>query len=479
MLSLVQEACELVEKNHGQEILLDRLPHDDPEVYDMICASDTVGVFQVESRAQMQTLPQTQPRSIDDLTVEVAIIRPGPLQGNMVHPYIRRRKGLEKVTYPHPTLKPILAETLGVILFQEQVLQVATAIAGFTSGEADSLRRAMSRKRSHRAMEQLRQRFVDGAKDNRISEQTADRIFEILKGFAAFGFCKSHAAGFALLSYESAWLKRHYPAEFYAALLSNQPMGFYAPDIIVNDAKRHGVTLLPIDINRSEGRCAVEASAVRLGFMYVKELGTKAITQILAARQSAPFKSLEDFCYRASIETSALENLTMVGAFDAFGLTKRQSLWQLGLLEKTGPEQLPLGLTHTDVSLPALTEMEEMRAEYQTQGLSTKHHPMQVLRKQRPEIMTLTSAEVSQLEEGSPVRFAGYVATRQRPGTAKGFCFLTLEDDEGMVNVILRPKVYEEHRQIFKLAPVIVVEGVIQKRDGITNVIAERLSPSR
>ena len=237
------------------------------------------------------------------------------------------------------------------------------------------------------------------------------------------------------------------------------------------------VTILSVDINRSESRCAAEAGAVRLGFMYVRELGTKAIARILSERQRARFTSLADFYYRTSIETAAIENLAMVGAFDAFGLTRRQSLWQLGLLEKTGPEQLLLGLTDADVSLPTLTEMEAMRAEYQTQGLSAKHHPMQVLRQVHPEIMTLTSAEVSQLAEGAAVRFAGYVATRQRPGTAKGFCFLTLEDDSGMVNVVIRPDIYEQHRQIFRLAPVIVVEGMIQKRDGITNVIAQRLSP--
>ena len=258
MLSLVDEVVGVIKKNHNPQFDLSRIPRDDQRVYDMICKADTLGVFQVESRAQMQTLPRTMPRSIEDLTVEVAIIRPGPLQGNMVHPYIRRRQGKEKVTYPHPTLESILEETLGVILFQEQVLRAAIAVAGFSPGEADSLRRAMSHKRSARAMEDLRERFIQGSKANGIGDDVAIQVFDTLKGFAEYGFCKSHAAGFALLAYESAWLKYHYPAEFYAALLNNQPMGFYSPEVIIGDARRHGVRVLPVDINRSQGNARLK-----------------------------------------------------------------------------------------------------------------------------------------------------------------------------------------------------------------------------
>ncbi|NQT74030.1 MAG: error-prone DNA polymerase, partial [Chloroflexi bacterium] len=477
ILSLVQEVCEQVEESEGRKIDLAQIPHDDPKVYDMICSSDTVGVFQIESRVQMQTLPQTKPRSIEDLTVEVAIIRPGPLQGNMVNPYIRRRQGKEKVSYLHPLLESVLEETLGVILFQEQVIQVATIIAGFTAGEADSLRRAMSRKRSKEAMERMRQRFAEGARANGVDEKKASSIFEILKGFAAYGFCKSHAAGFALLGYESAWLKTYYPAQFYAALLNNQPMGFYTPEVLASDAKRHGVALLPVDINRSHDKCTVEAGKVRLSFRYVKGLGGKAIDAILAVRNSFPFVSLDDFYYRARIDADALQNLIMIGAFDSFGSSRRQALWQLGLLEKTSPEQLPLELTGTRVSLPEMVQLEEMKYDYDIQGLSATYHPMRALGREVLGNGTLRSSELEGIREGERVKCAGYVVTRQRPMTAKGFSFLTLEDEEGMINVILKPNIYEKYRQIFRLELIMEVEGTIQKKNGIINIIADRLSP--
>jgi len=456
MLSLMQETLEMVEQAGGQRVNLSKIPHDDPKVYDMICKADTIGVFQIESRAQMQTLPQTKPRSIEDLTVEVAIIRPGPLQGNMVHPYIHRRKKLEKVSYPHPSLKPVLEETLGVILFQEQVIQVATIIAGFSPGEADSLRRAMSRKRSREAMEQM---------------------FETLKGFAEYGFCKSHAAGFALLCYESAWLKVYYPAPFYAALLNNQPMGFYTPDVVISDAKRHGVSILPVDINRSQDRCTVEDDKIRLGLMYVKGLGEKTIDTILKEKGQRSFASLEDFHYRTRIDTKATENLIMIGAFDAFGHPRRETLWQLGVIEKAQPGEMPLPSGSSQVSLPGLSDMEELKLDYEVQGLSAKYHPMQVLRGQTDAKKILRSSQINLLPSGEKVCCAGYVITRQRPGTAKGFSFLTLEDEDGTMNIILKPAVYERHRQIFRLAPIVLVDGVVQKRDGIVNIIAQSLAP--
>ncbi|MGQ9546534.1 MAG: DNA polymerase III subunit alpha [Dehalococcoidia bacterium] len=485
MLSLVHEACELVEKNHldypdyigGTKLDLNRLPLDDEKVYDMICQGDTMGVFQVESRAQMQTLPQIKPRSIEDLTIEVALIRPGPLQGNMVHPYIRRRKGLEKVIYLHPKLKPILEDTLGIILFQEQVIQVATTIADFTPGEADCLRRAITRKRRREAMDEMRQRFVEGARRNGVERDKASRIFQALEGFAEYGFCKSHAAGFALLCYESAWLKRYYPAEFYCALLNNQPMGFYSPEVIVHDAKRHGIKVLPTDINKSGYNCTIEDGKVRLAFRYVKELGEKAIDRILAERRKGPYLSLEDFYFKTRLERKVIENLILASAFDSFGYPKRELLWQLGLLEKKLPGELPLGFEDIKVSLPDFTEVEEMKMDYEVQGLSTKYHPMEVLRKYVPGEGLLKSSEVAQLLPNTRVRLGGYVITRQRPPTAKGFAFLTLEDEEGTVNVVVRPKIYERYRQVFKLEPLIVVEGVLQKRDDNLNIVAYKLIP--
>jgi len=482
MLSLIHEAHELVEQHHpdhtGTKPAIDKVPLDDGEVYDMICQGDTIGVFQVESRAQMQTLPQIKPRSIEDLTIEVALIRPGPLQGNMVHPYIRRRKGLERVSYLHPKLKPILEDTMGVLLFQEQVIQVAAAIANFAPGEADSLRRAMSKKRSKEAMNEMRQKFIDGAKKDGVTNSLASRIFEALEGFAEYGFCKSHAAGFALLCYRSAWLKKHYPAEFYCALLNNQPMGFYSPEVIVRDARRHGVDVLPADINKSNARCTIEEDGIRLGLMYVKDVGEKVRNRIVKERGKAPYSSLEDFYLRNRLERKPVENLVLAGAFDSCGCPKRQLLWQLGLLEKKCPGELPLKFGDIRVPLPDFTTLEEMKVDYRVQGLSTKHNPMQVVREDIPGDGLLKSSDLTRLVSGTRVRLAGYVIVRQRPATAKGFAFLTLEDEDGMINVVIRPDVYREHRQVFKLEPLVVVEGTVQKRDTM-NIIAETLTPLR
>ena len=481
MLSLIHEACELVEKNHpdviGTKLDLDKLPLDDEKVYDMICQGDTIGVFQVESRAQMQTLPQIKPRSIEDLTIEVALIRPGPLQGNMVHPYIRRRKGLEKVTYLHPKLKPILEDTLGIILFQEQVIQVATTIADFTPGEADYLRRAMTRKRRKGVMDEMRQRFIEGARRNGVENDKANRIFQALEGFAEYGFCKSHAAGFALLCYESAWLKRYYPAEFYCALLNNQPMGFYSPEVIVRDAKRHGIEILSVDINKSEAKCTVEEGKIRLGFIYVKGMGEKAISQILTERAKETYRSLDDFHSRTRLERKVVENLILAGAFDSFGYHKRQLLWRVGFLQKKQPGELPLEFHDAKVSLPDFTDLERMKVDYEVQGFPVKYHPMEVMRKDISKDGLLKSSEVARLSQNARVRIAGYVIVRQRPATAKGFAFITLEDEEGIVNVVIKPGIYEKYRQVFKLEPWVVVEGKVQKRDGNLNIIADTLLP--
>jgi error-prone DNA polymerase len=476
MLSLIEEARQMVETSKGIRLNPDELPQDDSRVYDMISKADTIGVFQVESRAQIQTLPQTQPRSIEDLTIEVAIIRPGPLQGNMVHPYLQRRKGREEVSYLHPKLKSILEETLGVILFQEQVIQAAVLIAGFSAGEADALRRAMSRKRSRHEMGKLRQRFLKGADSNGVDEGTAERIFASLEGFAEYGFCKSHAAGFALLCYQSAWLKTYYPAEFYAALLNNQPMGFYTPDVIVNDAKRHGVAVLPVDVNRSGDRCSVEEGRVRLGFRFVKGIGKKA-DRLIRERGNRPFSSLEDLFVRVPLDSKDFENLILAGAFDSFEPSRRQMLWQFGLLEKRVPGVLPLKFPASVIGLPRFSDLEEMKADYSVLGLSPKHHPMEVLRKRGAGRAMVTSSGTLRLADGARVRAAGYVISRQTPGTAKGFRFLTLEDEEGIMNVVIRPAVYERHRQVFRLEPVILVEGTLQKKDGVINIIAERLAP--
>jgi len=479
MLSLIHNALELIEKHNGSKPDLDSISPDDSKVYDMLCCADTVGVFQVESRAQMQTLPKSKPRCLDDLVVEVAIVRPGPLQGNMVHPYLRRRQGREKVTYLHPKLEPILKETLGVILFQEQVIRIAVDIAGFSPVEADRLRRAMGKQRSKEEMEEVRQRFVSGAGGRGINRITGNRIFDQIASFASFGFCKSHAAAFARTCYESAYLKTYYPAEFYCALLNNQPMGFYSPEVVVNDAKRHGIGILPVDINRSDLLCTIENGEIRLGFRYVKEVGEAISTNIVKERQKGTFGSLEDFYLRVRPSREAVENLILVGAFDVFGLSKRQLLWDLGLIMRQEPGSFPFALEKPKVSLPEMSLIEETAAEYKVQGFSSRYHPMQVLRRQISRDGLLKGSEIASLFHGTKVRTAGYVVARQRPVTAKGVVFLTLEDETGLINIIVRPQVYRKYRQVVKLEPLVVVEGKLQKRDGIANIVAERLTSLR
>jgi len=477
MLSLIQEALELIKRHRGIDLNMDKIPLDDPQVYDMICRADTIGVFQVESRAQMQTLPRSKPRCLDDLVIEVAIVRPGPLQGNMVHPYLRRRQGLEKVTYLHPRLKPILEETMGVILFQEQVLRVAMEIAGFTTAEAEQLRRAMSKQRSKTEMEKLRQTFTAGAKNRGIKDDVSSKIFSQLAAFASFGFCKSHAAAFARTCYESAYLKVRYPVEFYCALLNNQPMGFYSPEVIVNDARRHRIQVLPVDINNSEDRCTIEDGEIRLGFKYVKGVGEVAWTRIMKGRQRGPYQTLEDFYFRTGLERKAMENLILIGAFDWLEKPKRQLLWGLGLIAQRSPHTLPLDLPTDRVVLPAMSATDEMTADYQILGLSCRYHPMQLLRSSNDGI--LSSREIESLFSNTRVRTAGYVICRQKPATAKGHLFLTLEDEDGLINIVVRPKVYERYRRVARMEPLLVVEGIVQKSGGTVNILAEHLIPLR
>ena len=479
MLSLIHDALELIEKHNCTKLDLDSIPLDDSRVYDMLCCADTVGVFQVESRAQMQTLPKSKPRCLDDLVVEVAIVRPGPLQGNMVHPYLRRRQGKEKIIYLHPKLELVLKETLGVILFQEQVIRIAVDIVGFSAAEADRLRRAMGKQRSKEEMEEVRQRFVSGAGDRGIDVIKANRVFDQIASFAAFGFCKSHAAAFAKTCYESAYLKVYYPAEFYCALLNNQPMGFYSPEVIVNDAKRHSTGILPVDINRSDLLCTIENGEIRLGFSYVKEVGETISAKIVKERKEGLFRSLADFHLRTRANREAVENLVLAGAFDAFGLPKRQLLWDLGLIMKQEPGTLPFVIEKPEVSLPEMSPIEETVFEYKVQGLSSKYHPMQVLRQQISRDGILKSSEIASLFHNTNVRTAGYVVARQAPVTANGVVFLTLEDEAGLINIIIKPQVYKKYRQVIRLEPLVVVEGKLQKRDGIANIAAERLMSLR
>jgi error-prone DNA polymerase len=476
MLSAVDETLDLIEERRGKRIDLSRIDFRDERVYDAICRADTMGVFQIESRAQMQTLPRVRPRSLEDLTVEVAIIRPGPIVGGAVSPYINRRLEREPVTYDHPSLEPVLSETLGVMLFQEQVIQVAMALAGFTAGQAESLRRAMSRKRSREAIAKLKEQFIGGCLANGVADDVAETVFHKISGFAEFGFPKAHAAAFGLLAYQTAWLRTYYPAECLCAL--------------VNDGKRHGVEVLPPDINRSGADCIIESlsaegtdDAVRVGVRYVKGLSEATAREVEERRSDNEFRSLFDFLERTRLKREPIENLIACGAFDAFGLERRELLWQLGLIYRSdgrnaAERQLALALpTQQDmVALTPMTDWDRMVADYAVLGLSPNHHPMAFLRPQLHEGV-VPSRMLESLPDGTPLDVAGLVVCRQRPGTAKGFIFLVLEDEFGLVNVVVKSSLHERQRSLVRTEPFVIVQGELQRRDGTVNLIAERFTP--
>jgi error-prone DNA polymerase len=490
MLSLVEECSDLIAEQHGKIEDLSRIDFNDPAVYDMICEADTVGVFQIESRAQMQMLPRTRPRTIEDLTVQVAIIRPGPIVGGAVNPYVRHRQAQLadpsfKPPFDHPSLEPVLSDTLGVILYQEQVLQAAIAVAGFTEGQAEQLRRAMSRKRSRDNMARFFEMFREGALANGVSEDVAKIVFEKIIAFAEFGFPKSHSAAFAFLAYQSAWLRRYYTTEFTCALLNAQPMGFYPPHVLVHDAKRHGVTVLPPDVNASGATCTVEENALRVGFGYVKGIGEDTAKAIAAERaRNGDFASLADFVRRtgradadtgasANVREEAIENMVQVGAFDAFGLNRRELLWQLGLLYRPPSAQLalPVPVEQDGARLDDLTRWERMAADYNLLSLSPSYHPMLLLRPGIGEALP-SIKHLEHMPDGAKVRVPGMVVCRQQPGTAKGFVFLLLEDEYGMLNIIVPPWLHDRERAMVRGEPFVIVTGELQRKEGLTNLLA-------
>jgi error-prone DNA polymerase len=496
MLSAVNETLELIEEHRGKRVDLSRIDFEDDRVYDSICDADTMGVFQIESRAQMQTLPRVKPRSLDDLTVQVAIIRPGPIVGGSVNPYINRRMKREPVTFDHPSLEPALAETLGVILYQEQVLQVAMALAGFSAGQAESLRRAMSRKRSHEAIAKLRDEFTAGSLAQGVPKPVADRVFQKIAGFAEFGFPKAHAAAFGLLAYQTAWLRTYYPEESLCALFNAQPMGFYAPHVLVNDGKRHGIVVLPPDINLSGANCTIEEMdveatqaspletaglAVRVGLRYVRGLSEKKGAKEIEDERNArgDFRSLFDFIERTRVKREVIENLIACGTFDSLGLERRELLWQLGLVYRsegrnTEQRQLALALPVEQdmVQLDPMSDWDKMCADYLILGMSPNVHPMSFLRRRLNEGIASTTM-VDSCEDGVSIEVAGLVVCRQRPETASGFIFMVIEDEFGLVNVVVKPDIYESHRTLVRGEPFVTVRGEIQRRDGITNLIAK------
>ena len=473
MLSAIAEAVKIIEDTMGEQLDLGHLPLDDPAVYELIASGDTIGVFQVESRAQAQMLPQLKPRTFEDLIVEISLVRPGPIQGDMVHPYLRRRQGREPVAYLHPLLEPALAETLGVIIFQEQVLKVARDLAGFAPGQAELLRRAMGKKQAPREIERFRETFLIGAQARGVLLPIAEQVFEQLRAFGGYSFPKSHAASFAVLVYQSAWLKRYHPLAFYTAILNNQPMGFWSPAVVVNDAKRHGVRTLPVDVDRSRTECTVEDGAIRLGFRYVAGMGEASLVRLEEVRRTGAFRGLSDFCRRTKLPRRVVENLILVGAMDAWNVPRRKLIWELGKL-RYHEEELDLALLDDGVELPPLSQAEEMGMEYGILGLSTGDHVMALRRPRLKKIGILSSLDLESRRDKEKVKVAGLVVVRQAPPTAKGHVFITLEDEYGLVNVIVRPGVYQRFRHCLRNAPLITVEGILQKRSGVVSVLAQR-----
>ncbi len=492
MLSAVEDCVDLVSLTSatGRPLDLSRIPLDDEAVYEEIQRADTVGVFQIESRAQMQMLLRTRPENLEDLTVEVALVRPGPIQGKAVHPYVENRQRIrEDPSFVPPVDHPLLAEplrsTLGVVVFQDQVLDVAMALAGFTVGEAEGLRRAMSRKRSHDALEAYRGRFVEGAASKGVDEETANCVYDKLVGFSGFGFPKSHAAAFGLLAYQSAWLRHHYPAEFLCALLNAQPMGFYSPASLVRDGQRRGVEVRPPHVNLSHTACAIEEAAVRIGLAHVNSVGNDDAGALVGERdRNGSFRSILELAQRAPLDRRALEALVAAGACDCFHEPRRSLLWQLGLVPQTrsvpgsgGAERqlaLPLEPTTEVPELPELTRWERMLADYRQTNLSIGTHPLELLRPHLPPEV-VSSPELSHHAPGTRVTVAGMAVARQRPATANGVVFMLLEDEHGQMNLIVPPAVYERFRAIVRGEPLLLARGKFERLGRNQNVLVREL----
>ena len=492
-LGAVSDALDRIERDTGRRPDLDSLPHDDPEVFASIKTADTVGVFQVESRAQMQALPKASPARFEDLVVQVAIIRPGPVQGNAVHPYLRRRAGLEEAVYPHPSLRPILEDTLGVILYQEQVMQIAITVCGYSATDADIFRKAMGSHRSHQAMQRERDRFITGALRTGLTEADAEDLFRRCSAFAEFGFARAHAAAFAKITYDTAWLRLRYPAHYLAGLLNNQPLGFYSPATLVNDARRHGQTILPVDVNRSaweheterlaETGDAARDFAVRLGMRQVKGIDEAARTIVERERAIGPYRGVRDFVARTGLAEPVVERLVAIGAFDWTDTPRRELLWQLrATLPDADPDRPPLGLTdaaagEVGATLPPMSRAERVAADYRELGLSPSTHAAELFRDRLTERGVLTVRGAGEQRNGAMIRMGGVATSIQHPMTAKGFVFLAIEDETGMMNVTLRPDVYRRFRSVLHRNPLLVVTGRLQVEGLVLNVVATHLEP--
>jgi error-prone DNA polymerase len=490
-LTQLRMCCELVQAHRGVTLTMDTIPADDPATFDMICRADTVGVFQIESRAQMAMLPRLRPRYFYDLVIEVSIVRPGPITGGMVHPYLRRRNGEEPVTYPHECLRPVLHRTLGVPLFQEQVMKLAVVAADYTPGEADQLRRDMAAWRRSGRIEKHRNRLIERMQAKGIAQEFAERVFEQIRGFGEYGFPESHAASFALIAYATSWFKCHYPAEFACALLNAQPMGFYSPATIIEDARRHGVEVRAIDVCHSDWDCTLEpifcpggpasgpAWVVRIGLRYVKGLGERERRAIAGARAEARFCSLADFSARTGLDERAQTQLAEAGALASFGRSRRSALWQVRGLLPGRRDTLPVPEDDTpEDGAPRFAELDLLETilwDYRTSSHSVRGHPLAPLRAQLRARGLPDAAAVQRMRDGERVRYAGLVICRQRPGTASGVTFMTLEDETGFVNAVLWQQVFARHAPLARSAAFLGISGRLQVQQGIVHLVAETL----
>ncbi len=493
MLSCMRRAFEMLTERTGKEFGLTSIKNDDEPTYDMICRADTIGTFQIESRAQMSMLPRLKPRRLYDLVIQVAIVRPGPIQGDMVHPYLRRREGKEEVVYERPELENVLKKTLGVPLFQEQAMRVAIECAGFSANDADRLRRAMATFKNVGTINEFQEKLVQGLVKNKFSEDFAKRIFKQLEGFGSYGFPESHAASFALIAYASAWMKCHHPDIFCAALLNSQPMGFYAPAQLVRDARNHGVVVRPVCINASRWDCTLEEEtgpdreAVRLGMRLVKGLSNKHAGDIIACRQDKPFQSIDDLWRRAGVPVAALVCLAEADAFlPSLGLSRREALW---VIKGLRDEPLPLfaaaaarenalieELQEPEVNLLPMTVGGEVVQDYGHMGLTLREHPMSFLRQDLARRRIITCSEVYKSNDGRWLEVAGLVLIRQRPGSAKGVIFMTLEDETGIANAIVWVKTFEKYRRVVLSASMVGIYGKLQREGEVVHIVAHRIT---
>jgi error-prone DNA polymerase len=473
MMAALQDAIEICDRR-GHPVDLAKLPTNDPATYDMLCQADTIGVFQVESRAQMATLPRMKPREFYDLVIEVAIIRPGPIQGHLMHPYLARREGLEEITYLDSRLIPVLERTLGVPLFQEQMLKIAMIMADFSGDEAEELRRALSYHRSQERMQRVEQKLRNALRTNGVNDDVAEKILAAIASFALYGFPESHAISFALISYASSWLKVHRPAEFYVGLLNNQPMGFYTPATLIKDAQRHRVKVHPATVVDSEWLCTVESDeSIKLGFCLMRGVNHTHVEQMLSARQQRPFQSMRDFRERTSFERDELRILAKAGALNSLIGHRRDALWSVESEFYQG-ELFSDAPVETASPLAPMQPIERLAADFCTMRLTTGPHPMGYIRKSLPNDIW-RSADLPFGENGTRIRIAGLAICRQRPGTAKGFVFISLEDETGISNAIVSPQIFEKNRLVITQETFLLIEGVLQIQSGVIHIRAEQI----